>query len=194
MKTTIIDYGAGNVQSVAFALERLGVTPILSNDSDIINASDRVIFPGVGHADYAIQQLKKTGLIPVIQQLKQPVLGICLGMQLMCNHTEEGNIDGLCIFDVPVLRFQQAEKIPHMGWNKLKATKGLLSGIDEYVYFVHSYYVPDNSNSIATCEYGIEFSAALQRDNFFACQFHPEKSGSPGNEILHRFLHANNTK
>lgn len=194
MKTTIIDYGAGNVQSVTFALERLGITPTLSNDADIICASDRVIFPGVGHADYAMQQLKETGLIPVIQQLKQPVLGICLGMQLMCNHTEEGNIEGLGIFDVPVLRFQQVEKIPHMGWNKLKATKGLLSGIDDYVYFVHSYYIPDNVHSIATCEYGIEFSAALQRDNFFACQFHPEKSGSPGSEILHRFLHANTTK
>lgn len=188
MKTTIIDYGAGNVKSVAFACERLGINPVLSNDENVIRSSDRVIFPGVGHADYAMQKLRENNLVEVIKNLKQPVLGICLGMQLMCNETEEGNTKGLGIFEDSVLRFKVYEKIPHMGWNLLGNTKGLLKDINEYVYFVHSYYVPESKNSIATCQYGIPFSAALQKDNFYACQFHPEKSGKSGNKILERFL------
>lgn len=188
MKTTIIDYGAGNVKSVAFACERLGINPVLSNDENVIRSSDRVIFPGVGHADYAMQKLRENNLVKVIKNLKQPVLGICLGMQLMCNETEEGNTKGLGIFEDSVLRFKVYEKIPHMGWNLLGNTKGLLKDINEYVYFVHSYYVPESKNSIATCQYGIPFSAALQKDNFYACQFHPEKSGKSGNKILERFL------
>jgi glutamine amidotransferase len=188
MKTIIIDYGAGNVKSVAFACERLGITPVLSNNEDIIRSADRVIFPGVGHADYAMQKLHESNLVNVVKSLKQPVLGICLGMQLMCRETEEGNVKGLGIFNEKVLRFKGDEKIPHMGWNLLEDTSGLLKGINEYVYFVHSYYVPQCSSTIASCNYGIRFSAALQKDNFYACQFHPEKSGSPGNEILKRFL------
>lgn len=188
MKTTIIDYGAGNVKSVAFACERLGITPTLSNDKEVIEGSDRIIFPGVGHADFAMQKLHESKLVEVIKNLEQPVLGICLGMQLMCRETEEGNVNGLGIFDVPVVRFQGDLKIPHMGWNLLEDTKGLLKDIEDYVYFVHSYYVPENSYTTATCNYGLKFSAALQKDNFYACQFHPEKSGSPGNEILKRFL------
>jgi glutamine amidotransferase len=188
MKTTIIDYGAGNVKSVAFACERLGITPTLSNDKEVIECSDRIIFPGVGHADFAMQKLHESKLVGVIKNLEQPVLGICLGMQLMCSETEEGNVKGLGIFDVPVVRFQGDLKIPHMGWNLLEDTKGLLKDIEDYVYFVHSYYVPENSYTTAVCNYGLQFSAALQKDNFYACQFHPEKSGSPGNEILKRFL------
>lgn len=188
MKTTIIDYGAGNVKSVAFACERLGITPTLSNDKEVIEGSDRIIFPGVGHADFAMQKLHESKLVEVIKNLEQPVLGICLGMQLMCRETEEGNVNGLGIFDVPVVRFQGDLKIPHMGWNLLEDTKGLLKDIEDYVYFVHSYYVPENSYTTAVCNYGLKFSAALQKDNFYACQFHPEKSGSPGNEILKRFL------
>jgi glutamine amidotransferase len=188
MKTTIIDYGAGNVKSVAFACERLGIHPTLSSDEDVIRSSDRVIFPGVGHADYAMRKLHENNLVSVIKDLKQPVLGICLGMQLMCSQTEEGNTTGLGIFEDTVLRFKLDEKIPHMGWNLLEKTQGLLKDMDEYVYFVHSYYVPESKNSIAICHYGIPFSAALQKDNFYACQFHPEKSGKPGSKILERFL------
>lgn len=187
-KITIIDYGAGNVKSVAFACERLGFKTELTNDAETIKNAEKVIFPGVGHADYAMKQLSKSGLIDTIKGLKQPTLGICLGMQLMCAHTEEGNVDGLGIFDVPVLRFKGDIKIPHMGWNKLENTSGLLKDINEYVYFVHSYFVPVSENSIAQCSYGENFTAALQKDNFYACQFHPEKSGKVGEEILNRFL------
>ncbi len=187
-KVTIIDYGAGNVKSVAFACERLGFQTELTNDKDKITSAEKVIFPGVGHADYAMQQLKKNNLIDVIKNLKQPTIGVCLGMQLMCAHTEEGNIDGLGIFDLPVKAFSDKLKVPHMGWNKLEETKGLLSDLEEYVYFVHSYFVPENEYSIANCNYGTRFSAALQKDNFYACQFHPEKSGKIGEEILKRFL------
>ena len=187
-KVTIIDYGAGNVKSVAFACERLGFQTELTNDKDKITSAEKVIFPGVGHADYAMQQLKKNNLIDVIKNLKQPTIGVCLGMQLMCAHTEEGNIDGLGIFDLPVKAFSDKLKVPHMGWNKLEETKGLLLDLEEYVYFVHSYFVPENEYSIANCNYGTRFSAALQKDNFYACQFHPEKSGKIGEEILKRFL------
>jgi imidazole glycerol-phosphate synthase subunit HisH len=187
-KTTIIDYGAGNVKSVSFALERLGIQPKLSANAEEIQSSDYVIFPGVGHADYAMQQLHDKGLVEVIQNLKQPVLGICLGMQLMCDYTEEGNVKGLGIFDVPVVRFAENLKVPHMGWNNLQKTSKLLDNLEEQVYFVHSYYAPTCEDTMATCNYHGLFSAALAKDNFYGCQFHPEKSGPVGEEILKRFL------
>jgi glutamine amidotransferase len=186
--TTIIDYGAGNVKSVSFALERLGIQPKLSSNAEEIQSSDYVIFPGVGHADYAMQQLHEKGLVEVIKNLKQPVLGICLGMQLMCDYTEEGNVKGLGIFDVPVVRFPENLKVPHMGWNSLHQTTGLLADLEEQVYFVHSYYAPLCQDTMATCDYHGKFSAALAKDNFYGCQFHPEKSGPVGEAILKRFL------
>ena len=187
-KTVIIDYGAGNVKSVAFACERLGINPVLSKDAKVIQEADRVIFPGVGHADYAMQQLKESNLVEVIKELNQPVLGICLGMQLMCDYTEEGNVKGLGIFNVPVVRFADNLKVPHMGWNSLQNSNGLLANLEEQVYFVHSYYVPLCNQTMASCDYHGLFSAALIKDNFFGCQFHPEKSGSVGEEVLKRFL------
>ena len=187
-KTTIIDYGAGNVKSVSFALERLGIQPKLSANAEEIQSSDYVIFPGVGHADYAMQQLHDKGLVEVIKNLKQPVLGICLGMQLMCDYTEEGNVKGLGIFDVPVVRFAENLKVPHMGWNSLQQTSKLLVNLEEQVYFVHSYYAPVCEDTMATCDYHGLFSASLAKDNFYGCQFHPEKSGPVGEEILKRFL------
>jgi glutamine amidotransferase len=184
----IIDYGAGNLFSVKAAFERLGVNPVCSNDKKVIENADLVIFPGVGHAKTAMEQLKASGLITLIKGLKQPVLGVCLGMQLMCTHTEEGDVEGLGIFDVPVKLFKDVPKIPHMGWNNLLESKGFLKDISQDVYFVHSYYVPLNKYTIATCHYGADFSAALKKDNFYACQFHPEKSGEIGQQILKRFL------
>lgn len=189
MKLTIIDYGAGNVFSVRSAFERLGVTPKLSGNADEISSSDLVLFPGVGHAEAAIQQLRSTGLDKLLPELKQPVMGICLGMQLMCESTEEGDTQGLGIFDgVRVVRFDEALKVPHMGWNDLYDTKGFMKGIEEPVYFVHSYYATLCNWSVAKTDYPQAFSAALEKDNFLACQFHPEKSGLAGEAILKRFL------
>lgn len=189
MKLTIIDYGAGNVFSVRSAFERLGVTPKLSGNTDEISSSDLVLFPGVGHAEAAIQQLRSTGLDKLLPELKQPVMGICLGMQLMCESTEEGDTQGLGIFDgVRVVRFDEALKVPHMGWNDLYDTKGFMKGIEEPVYFVHSYYATLCNWSVAKTDYPQAFSAALEKDNFLACQFHPEKSGLAGEAILKRFL------
>lgn len=187
----IIDYGAGNVQSVIFALERLGYSARLSADPDEIRSAGKVIFPGVGAAGLAMEALKKTGLDQLIPELKQPVLGICLGMQLMCRHSEEDNTAGLGIFDVEVKKFEPKFKVPHMGWNRLESTKGkLFSALknDAYVYFVHSFYVPENEDTVASCDYMHPFSAALQKDNFYACQFHPEKSGQAGEQIVKSFL------
>ena len=189
-KTTLIDYGAGNVKSVSFALERLGITPVLSNDPDEIKSSDYVIFPGVGHAKTAMEALHKNNLVDLIPALKQPVLGVCLGMQLMCRFSEEGNTPGLGIFDVDVIRFNENLKVPHMGWNSLVEGRELLQGIEEQVYFVHSYYVPECQETMAVCDYHGRFSAALVKDNFYGCQFHPEKSGNAGAEILKRFLNV----
>jgi imidazole glycerol-phosphate synthase subunit HisH len=189
MKLTIINYGAGNIFSVASAFQRLGIEPILSSNEEEINSSDLVVFPGVGHAEAAMQQLKATSLDQLIPNLKQPVLGVCLGMQLMCDSTEEGNTAGLGIFDgVKVLRFDEQLKVPHMGWNDLENTKGTLSGFQDAVYFVHSYYAPLNEYTIAESNYPFAFSAALEKDNFLACQFHPEKSGNAGEEVLKRFF------
>jgi len=190
-KVIIIDYGAGNIQSLKFALNRLGVEAETSSDIKTIEAADKVIFPGVGHAESAMQKLKETGLQHTIPELKQPVLGICLGMQLMCQSTEEGPTQGLNIFDVEVKRFQTQLKVPHMGWNLIKKLKSdLFQNLPDetYMYFVHSYYVPRNSKSIADSEYSLNFCAALQKNNFYGVQFHPEKSGKWGEKILLNFL------
>jgi glutamine amidotransferase len=189
MKLAIISYGAGNVFSVKSAFERLGIEPILTADSALIESSDLVVFPGVGHAEAAMRQLKETKLDRLIPNLKQPVLGICLGMQLMCELSEEGETKGLGIFEgVKVQRFDEQLKVPHMGWNDLTVSKGILSDIKEPVYFVHSYFAPLCRYTIAEANYPFPFSAAMQKDNFIGCQFHPEKSGKAGEEILRRFL------
>jgi imidazole glycerol-phosphate synthase subunit HisH len=187
----VIDYGAGNVRSVCFALERLGVTPEVTNDAERLRTASHVIFPGVGHADAAMRELYRLGLDTIIPTLKQPVLGICLGMQLLCQHSEEGDVNGLGVFPVNVVRFQDVPKVPHMGWNTLSDLKGpLMTGLSagDFAYYVHSYYVPGSEFTIATTDYGSRFSGALQKDNFFACQFHPEKSGETGDRILRNFL------
>ncbi len=191
MKIAIINYGAGNIQSILFAIERLGYTAVLTNNPDEIQQADKVIFPGVGEASYAMQKLKESGLDSLIPTLKQPVLGICLGMQLMCNHSEEGNTDGLGIFDANVIRFSNNVKVPQMGWNQIYNLKSsLFQGINdnEYMYLVHSYYVPNCKEAIATTNYDLEYSSALQKDNFYGTQFHPEKSGDVGEQILANFL------
>ncbi len=192
MDLAIIKYNAGNTQSVSFALDRLGVSYQVTDNPEEITKADKVLFPGVGEASSTMKYLKEKGLQNIIPKLEQPVLGICLGMQLMCNHSEESNTDCLGIFDVPVKRFQPADhyKVPHTGWNSLTQTKGWLGGSfdNTFVYFVHSYYVPLNMYTVAQTEHIIPFSAALAKDNFFAVQFHPEKSAEVGERILKRFL------
>jgi glutamine amidotransferase len=191
MKIVIINYGAGNIQSIMFAIERLGFHAVLSNNPDEIKAADKVIFPGVGEASYAMRMLKESGLDTLIPILKQPVFGICLGMQLMCNHSEEGNTKGLGIFDVNVLKFSNKVKVPQMGWNTIYNLKSdLFSGIaeNEYMYLVHSFYAPICTETIATTNYELEYSSALENDNFYGTQFHPEKSGDIGEQILGNFL------
>lgn len=189
MKLTIINYGAGNVFSVRSAFERVGLNPVLSADPGEILTSDLVVFPGVGHARSAMDQLKKSKLDRLIPALDQPVLGICLGMQLMCETTEEGNTKGLGIYEgVHVKRFDEKLKVPHMGWNELNNASSILKDLIEPVYFVHSYFAPLSEYTIAEANYPFSFSAALQKDNFFACQFHPEKSGVIGEELLKRFI------
>ena len=191
MNLKIVNYGAGNIKSIQFAFQRLGYDAVLTNNSEEIIASDKVIFPGVGEASSAMKMLKDSGLDTLIPQLKQPVLGICLGMQLMCNHTEEGNTKGLGIFDVDVKRFSNAVKVPQMGWNTVKNLKSdLFKNISEgdYMYLVHSYYAENCEESIATSDYKIEYASALENDNFFGVQFHPEKSSNAGAQLLQNFL------
>ena len=195
MKIAIIDYGAGNLFSVAGACKKLGYEPVLTDDADIIAGSDRVIFPGVGNAVSAARSLAAKGLDKVIPTLRQPVLGICLGMQMMMEASDEGDTPGLGIFKGRVKNFRERDgitlKIPHMGWNIIDKLQGpLFKGIDEdtRVYFVHSYYVPLNEYTVASGYYGGSFTAAMGRDNFFGCQFHPEKSGEKGIRILNNFL------
>jgi len=194
MTVTIIKYNAGNIYSVEYALKRLGVDALITSDKETILASDKVIFPGVGEAGTTMQHLKATGLDRLIVDLKQPVLGICLGMQLLCRASEEGNANCLNIFDVEVKRFiphKHEDKIPHMGWNNIwKFQSALFTGLTlgDYVYFVHSYYVPLNDYTIAEADYILPFSAAIQKNNFYATQFHPEKSGKVGERILQNFI------
>ena len=191
MKIVIINYGAGNIQSIMFAIERLGYKAVLSNNPDEIKAADKVIFPGVGEASYAMKMLQESGLNTLIPMLKQPVFGICLGMQLMCNHSEEGDTKGLGIFDVDVVKFSSKVKVPQMGWNTIYNLKSdLFKGIaeNEYMYLVHSYYAPLCAETIATTNYEMEYSSALENDNFYGTQFHPEKSGDIGEKILENFL------
>jgi glutamine amidotransferase len=194
MKIVIINYGAGNIQSIMFAIERLGYKAVLSNNPEEIKAADKVIFPGVGEASSAMKMLLESGLETLIPTLKQPVLGICLGMQLMCNKTEEGNTKGLGIFDVDVIKFTSRVKVPQMGWNNIYNLKSdLFKGVKEndYMYLVHSYYAPICPEMIATTDYEVEYASALQNDNFYGTQFHPEKSGDVGEKILGNFLELN---
>lgn len=192
MKIAIIKYNAGNTQSVIFALNRLGIEPLLTRNFEEIQKADKVIFPGVGEASSTMKHLKELDLHRLIPNLKQPVLGICLGQQLMCKHSEENDTDCLGIFDEEVKKFipQNKEKVPHMGWNNLLDKKGALMHDlpNDDVYFVHSYYVPLNDYTCATTDYIVPFSAAMQKDNFYAVQFHPEKSGIQGQQILKNFI------
>ena len=191
MKLAIIDYGAGNVRSLQFALERIGVSGRLTADPELIQSADKVIFPGQGEAKSALKKLKAVGLDRVIPQLEQPLLGICLGMQLLCQHTEEGNTPGLGIIQADVHRFSNQLKVPQMGWNTIQnLSSSLLQGIKEksYMYLVHSYYVPIIGASIAQANYGITYSVAIQKDNFYGVQFHPEKSSKAGQQLLTNFL------
>jgi glutamine amidotransferase len=191
MKVSVIKYNAGNIQSVRIALQRLGLTPAVTDDPEIIRRSDKVIFPGVGEASSAIAYLKKRDLDQVLLDLTMPVLGICLGLQLMCRHSEENNTECLGIFDTSVRRFPPQNKVPHMGWNTVKNLKGpLFKDIPEksYVYFVHSYFAEMNSAAVASTDYILDFASALEKDNYFAVQFHPEKSGPVGEKILKNFL------
>lgn len=196
MNVAIVKYNAGNIYSVVHALQRLGVTPTLTDDPELLTSADKVLFPGQGEASNAMRYLKEHQLDRVIRDLRQPILGICIGQQLMCQHSEEGDVDCLGIFNVPVLRFRpqvHQDKVPHMGWNEITPScrnQGLFRGFseDEFVYFVHSFYVPQCQWTAATSHYILPFSAALQRDNFYATQFHPEKSGSVGERILKNFL------
>ncbi|MFT6064844.1 MAG: glutamine amidotransferase [Polaribacter sp.] len=191
MKLVIIDYGAGNIKSIQFAFKRLGVDAILSNNIEEIKAADKVIFPGVGEASSAMKMLQESGLDAVIPTLKQPVLGICLGMQLMCTCSEEGNTEGLGIFNAAVKKFSKAVKVPQMGWNVIYDLKSdLFTGIKEkeFMYLVHSFYAESCNEAIATSDYEIEYASALQKDNFYGVQFHPEKSGVNGSKILENFL------
>jgi len=191
MNVAIIKYNAGNIRSVDHALKRLNVTAEITDDHDAIMSADKVIFPGVGEAATTMGYLKERALDVLIKGLSQPVLGICLGQQLMCSWSEERDTECIGIFDQPVRRFPDGLKVPHMGWNKLNRVQGELfhKSLDgAYVYFVHSYYVPVCEDTAAETEYMVPFSAAMQKSNFFATQFHPEKSGDSGEQILLNFL------
>lgn len=194
MNVAIVKYNAGNVYSVVNALRRMGIEPLLTDDAEALRKADRVFFPGQGHAGEAMDYLKARKLDEVIRDLKQPVFGICVGQQLLCKHSEEGDTDCIGIFDAEVKRFQpknHEDKVPCMGWNQLYDIKSpLFNGLDDgdYVYFVHSFFVPVCAETIATADYILPYSASMQKDNFYTCQFHPEKSGKVGERILKNFL------
>lgn len=194
MGVVIIKYNAGNIFSVEHAFKRLGVEAVVTADKELIRKADKVVFPGVGEASSTMHHLRETGLDVLIPSLTQPVLGFCLGMQLMCSYSEEGNVDCLNIFDSQVKRFvpqRHEDKVPHMGWNNITDVKSAIfdpSLENQFVYFVHSYYVALSEHTAATTDYIHPFSAAMHKDNFYATQFHPEKSGSVGEQILKNFL------
>ena len=197
MNIVIIKYNAGNVQSVLFALERIGISAVVSDDPELIQKADKVILPGVGEARSAMKYLVGHGLDDTICRLRQPVLGICLGLQLLCRHSEEGDVNCLGLFDTDVKKFRSSVngkdkvKVPHTGWNIVTGLKSeLFKGITEnsYMYFVHSYYADMYTNTISTTDYTLNFSSALQKDNFYAVQFHPEKSGADGQKLLENFI------
>lgn len=193
----IVKYNAGNIQSVLYAFERIGINAIVSDDHETIKKADKVIFPGVGEANSAMQYLKERRMDNLIRNLEQPVLGICLGMQLMCNHTEENNTECLGIFDEDIKLFRPGsgrEKVPQIGWNNIFNLKtSLFDAVPEhsFIYSVHSYYASEGQHTIATADYIIPYSAALNRDNFYGVQFHPEKSAEVGEQILKNFLNIN---
>jgi glutamine amidotransferase len=201
MNVAIVKYNAGNIYSVVNALRRMGIEPLLTDDAEQLQKADRVMFPGQGHAAEAMEYLKARRLDEVIRDLKQPVFGICVGQQLLCKHSEEGDVDCIGVFDADVKRFQpqfHEEKVPCMGWNNLKfkveslelRENKLFEGLGEnpYVYFVHSYYVPLCEDTAAVADYILPYSAAMHKGNFYACQFHPEKSGKVGEQIIKNFL------
>ena len=198
MNVAIIKYNAGNIYSVVNALRRLGVEPVVTDDAELIKAADHVLFPGQGEASSTMAYLKERNLDKLIRDLKQPVLGICIGQQLLCRHSEEGDTQCIGIFDAGVKRFcpqRHEDKVPAMGWNKITDLKSpLMKGINEgdYVYFVHSFYVPLCELTIATSDYILPYSACLHKDNFYSAQFHPEKSGNVGARILQNFLDIEN--
>lgn len=200
MNVAIVKYNAGNIYSVVNALRRMGIEPLLTDDPELLKKADRVLFPGQGEARGAMAYLKARRLDEVIRDLKQPVFGICVGQQLLCKHSEEGDVDCIGIFDAEVKRFRpekHEDKVPCMGWNEIKNLEcQLLEGLGDhpYVYFVHSYYVPVCAETIATADYILPYSAAMHKDNFYACQFHPEKSGKVGERILRNFLEVKSDK
>ena len=203
MNVAIVKYNAGNIYSVVNALRRMGIEPLLTDDAEKLKTADRVLFPGQGHAAEAMDYLKARRLDEVIRDLKQPVFGICVGQQLLCKHSEEGDADCIGIFNAEVKRFQpekHEDKVPCMGWNslhfaqkeELRESNPLMEGLGDepYVYFVHSYYVPICAETIAVADYILPYSAAMHKDNFYTCQFHPEKSGKVGEQILRNFLNV----
>jgi glutamine amidotransferase len=194
MNVVIVKYNAGNIYSVVNALKRLGIEPLLTDDAELLMKADKVLFPGQGHAGEAMDYLRARKLDVLIRDLKQPVFGICVGQQLLCKHSEEGDTDCIGIFDAEVKRFQpqrHEDKVPCMGWNELKLTVNPILknlGDNPYVYFVHSYYVPVCAETIATADYILPYSASMHKDNFYTCQFHPEKSGKVGEQIIKNFI------